>query len=76
MTKLLDQAIEAVSKLSAEEQDRIAAEIIDSVTAAAADVTFGLSDEQLKQLQRRRADTAPRNIEFPELEARMRRLRA
>ncbi len=76
MTKLLDQAIAEVQKLTDEEQDRIAAELMATVTESIRDRGLQLSDEQLAEVRRRRAEPNPRTLTLEEAIARLRRLHA
>jgi hypothetical protein len=71
MTKLLEQVIADVRKLSDEEQDAIAEELI-AYLGAAGNFDPHLSDEQLAELRRRRADAASRMLSIDEVEARLR----
>ena len=76
MTKLLEQVLAEVRKLSDEEQDKIATELIAYLNAPGDDQDLQLSDEQLAEVRRRLADPNPRNLAIEEVEARIRRLRA
>ena len=72
MTKLLEQVLADVRKLSAEEQDEIAAELI-AYLHATHDDALQLSDEQLDQLRRRRSGSNSSDLKPEEVEARLRR---
>lgn len=72
MTKFLEQVLAEVRKLSDEEQDRIAAELMAHLVAGD-DSDLQLSDEQLAEVRRRRADPNPRNATIDEVDARIRR---
>jgi hypothetical protein len=76
MTKLLDQIIAEVRKLSDDEQDRIAAELISYLSASAHDREPQLSEEQLAEVRQRRSDSNSQNLALDEVEARLRRHRA
>lgn len=63
MTKFLEQVLAEVRKLSDEEQDRIAAELMAYLSTGDDDGDLQLSDEQLAEVRRRRADpNVRRNI--------------
>jgi hypothetical protein len=72
MTKLLEQVLADVRKLSAEEQDDIAAELI-AYLGATHDDALQLSDEQLDELRRRRSGSNSSDLKLEEVEARLRR---
>jgi len=72
MTKLLEKVLADVRKLSAEEQDEIAGELI-AYLGATHDDTFQLSDEQLVEVRRRRSGSSSRDMKLEEIEARLRR---
>ena len=75
MTKALQQAFAEAGKLSEEEQDRLAAEMMASVAEIAAHRSYQISDEQLAELRRRRADPNTRFLTLEQTEARLRRSR-
>jgi hypothetical protein len=75
MTKLLKQVFAEIEKLPDDAQDRIAAELI-SYLSGATDDDLRLSDEQVAELRRRRADPNPQRLQLEEVEARLRRLGA
>jgi hypothetical protein len=66
MTKFLEQVLAEVRKLSDEEQDRIAAELMAYLSAGDDDGDLQLSDEQLAEV-RRRADPSSRNLTINEV---------
>ena len=76
MTKSLELAFAEAEKLSDEEQDLLAAEVIASVAEIARHRAFQLSDEQLAELRWRRAEPDPQVLTLEEAEERIRRLRA
>jgi hypothetical protein len=71
MTKLLEQVLAEVRKLSDDEQDRIAAELISYLDGSGDDDDRQLSDEQLAEVRRRRADPNPQNTTLEDIEARL-----
>jgi hypothetical protein len=73
MTKFLEQVLAEVRKLSDEEQDRIAAELMAHLKTSEGDGDLRLSNEQLEEVRRRRADPNPNNVALEGLEARFRR---
>lgn len=73
MTKLLQQAIAEIEKLSQDEQDRIAAQILSSVGEASGHSILQLSDDQLVELRHRIEDREPRLLNAEEFQLRMRR---
>lgn len=73
MTKFLEQVLAEVRKLSDDEQDRIAAELMAHIGTGGNDRDLQLSDEQLAEVRRRRADPNPRIATIEEVEARIRR---
>ena len=75
MTQSLERAITEIRKLSAEEQDRIAAELMTLVSDIADQRTLQLSDEQLAELRRRRAEVNPSVLTLEQASRRLRRLR-
>lgn len=74
MTNLLKQVIAEVEKLSEEDQDRIAEELIGYLSGRNHEPQ--LSDEQLAEVRRRRADPNARTLSLEEVEARLRNRRA
>jgi hypothetical protein len=73
MTKFLEQVLAEVRKLSDEEQDRIAAELMAHLDPGEDDQDLQLSDEQLAEVRRRRTDPNPRNVTIEQVDARIRR---
>jgi hypothetical protein len=73
MTRFLDQVLAEVRKLSDDEQDRIAAELMAHLETEGDDRDLQLSDEQLAEVRRRRIDPNPRNVTIEEIDARLRR---
>ena len=71
MTKLLEQALRQVEQLSASEQDAASAALIDYL--AHRDDTR-LSDEQLAEVRRRRADPDRKLVSHAEAKERLSRL--
>ena len=76
MTKLLEQAIAEVRKLSDEEQDRIATELMTYLTDLSDGRGIQLSEEQVAEVRRRLAEADPKYLTWEEAEARLRRLGA
>lgn len=74
MTKLLQQAITEVQKLSAEEQDQIAEQIMAALDERSHGASLQLSEEQLAELRRRLGDPNPRLLDGEEFRIRLRRL--
>jgi hypothetical protein len=72
MTKFLEEVLAEVRKLSDEEQDRIAAELMAHLETGGDDRDLQLSDAQLAEVRRRRADPDPRNLTIEQV-ARIRR---
>jgi hypothetical protein len=73
MTKFLEQVLAEVRKLSDDEQDRIAAELMAHLRTNGDDRDLQLSDEQLAEVQRRRTDRNPRSLTIEEVVTRIRR---
>ena len=73
MTKFLEQVLAEVRKLSDDEQDRIAAELMAHLRTGGDDRDLQLSDEQLAEVRRRRTDPNPRSLTIDEVETRIRR---
>lgn len=71
MTRLLEQALRQVEQLPAAEQDAAGAALIDYLTHR--DDTR-LSDEQLAEVRRRRADTTRKMVSHAEAKERLSRL--
>lgn len=74
MTRLLTQVLSKVQKLSKGEQDGAAELLREYVTAVEHDVR--LTDAQLAEVRRRRAEKNPKNLTLKQLDARLRRLGA
>jgi hypothetical protein len=70
MTKLLERAIAQVRELSADAQDMAAAELMRYLGAAR---DPQLSDDQLAEVRRRRAERNPQTLTLDELDVRLRR---
>jgi hypothetical protein len=73
MTKFLERVLVEVRKLSDEEQDRIAAELMGHLSTDGDDHDLQLSDAQLADVRGRRSDPNPRNLTIEQVEARIRR---
>jgi len=73
MTKLLRDAIEQVEQLSESEQDAAAAAMLDYLTHRK---DLRVSDEQLAEIRRRRADPNRKLVSHEEARARIKRLGA
>ena len=72
MTKLLSQVLSKVQGLSDDEQNGAAELLKEYVTMVAHDVR--LTDEQLKEVRRRRKEKNPKTLSLKQLDNRMRRL--
>jgi hypothetical protein len=72
MTNKVKEAIEALQALPDDKAERIADAVIDA--AAANDKEYQLSDEQVREIERRLADPSPRYITLAELRKRLRSL--
>jgi hypothetical protein len=70
MTKLLEEAIAQVREMPPGMQDMAATVLIRCIDAAR---TTKLSDEQLKEVRRRRAERNPANLSLDQFDARLRR---
>jgi len=64
----IDEAWKALKELSPEEQERLADAILDSV---AREHPYVLTDEQLAEVRRRRADPNPEYVTLEEARARL-----
>ena len=73
MTKLLEQAIAEVRKLSDEEQDSVAAEMMIHLRSTRDRDDLQISDADLADLRRRRAENDPEHMSLGEVEAHFRR---
>jgi hypothetical protein len=73
MTKLLEEAIAQVRELPEGAQDMAAAELMRYLGAAR---NPKLSDEQLKEVRRRRAERNPATLSLDQFDARLRRFGA
>lgn len=71
MTKLLEQALEAVRELSDEEQNTVASALIDYANR---DGELRLTEEQAAEIERRMNADDQRFITLEELEARLDRM--
>jgi hypothetical protein len=71
MSKLLEKAIEEARRLSEVDQDIAAVEIM-RIVAAADDLQ--LTDEQVKEVQRRLKEKNPKTLTMGQLDARLKRL--
>ncbi len=71
MTKLLEQALQQVEQLSPDEQDAAGAALIDYLTHRD---DMRLSDEQLAQVRRRRADPERKLLPAADAKERLGRL--
>ena len=74
MTKLLQKAFAKVKKLQAGEQNAAAELIMNYIANVKQDVQ--LTDEQLAEVRRRRAEKHPKNLTLKQLDSRLRRLGA
>lgn len=72
MTKLLQKALEKVKRLPAGEQNAAAELIMSYVANVEQDVQ--LTDEQLAEVRRRRAEKNPKTLTLKQLDTRLRRL--
>jgi len=72
MNQLLDQALERLRELPQTDQDRAAAELMDFVNQIDAP-QIQLSDEQVKELERRLAEKNPKTLTMSELDAHLKR---
>ena len=70
MTKLMDEAIRQVAQLSEGEQDAAAGALLDYVKHMRA---IQLTDEQIAEVRRRRADTDRKLLSLAEVRARVER---
>ena len=74
MSTLLKQAVSKVQKLSKAEQDSAAGFLMDYVSAVQDDIQ--LSNEQLAEVRRRRAEKNPKTMTLKQLDTRLRKLGA
>jgi hemerythrin-like domain-containing protein len=74
MTKLLTQVLSKVQKLSEDTQDGAAELLRDYIDTVEQNVQ--LTDEQLTEVRRRRAEKNPKTITLKQLDQRLRRLGA
>jgi hypothetical protein len=74
MTKSLESAFAAAKKLSDEEQDVLAAEIMATLADIAGHHRYQLSDQQVLELRERLADPDPHSLDVDEFQARLSRL--